>query len=214
MQTKYPSHPLAITTNCSNVEIFERKLTRDVVRKNGVFYIGLIGSYNSKYKGIQDALRVIKDFKMKNIQVHLKVLGSGNSLWLFELIKKYDIEDCVSLDGALPAGEEVFKWLEGLDLYIQPSYTEGLPRALIEAMYCQLPCIASNVGGIPELLSKDFIHRPKDVADLYSKIEFMILNETIRKKEGEKNYLIAKEYLKDKLDCKREEFWEKILKDI
>lgn len=58
--------------------------------------------------------------------------------------------------GVLPH-TQVFSWLDGLDIYIQPSRLEGLPRALIEAMSRGCPAIGSAAGGIPELLDRDCI---------------------------------------------------------
>ncbi len=53
--------------------------------------------------------------------------------------------------------EDVFNWLETIDIYTQPSRQEGLPRALIEAMSRGLPAFGARTAGIPELLEKEFI---------------------------------------------------------
>src|SRR5690625_396249 len=52
---------------------------------------------------------------------------------------------------------EVFDWLETIDLYAQPSRQEGLPRALIESMSRGVPAFGANTAGIPELLENEFI---------------------------------------------------------
>jgi glycosyltransferase involved in cell wall biosynthesis len=57
------------------------------------------------------------------------------------------------------------------DLFVLPSRTEGLPRAMIEAMARGLPCIGSSVGGIPELLDVDELVAPGDVHGLAAKIQ-------------------------------------------
>ena len=58
--------------------------------------------------------------------------------------------------GSLPHNE-VFEWLDTIDIYAQPSRQEGLPRALIEAMSRGLPAFGARTGGIPELLEPDYI---------------------------------------------------------
>ena len=71
-------------------------------------------------------------------------------------IQKLDVEEQVKILGPMPHNE-VFKWLETIDLYVQPSRQEGLPRALIEAMSRGVPAFGARTGGIPELLDEDFI---------------------------------------------------------
>ena len=217
LQRLYPPKNAVFTTACSNVEIPASpdyyneksvKVTRDT------FNIGLIGSYNSKYKGIENALNVIKLLNKENKQVHLKILGSGDKSGLLKKIEKLGLEDSVTLSGSLPGGKPVLEWLSSLDLYIQPSLTEGLPRALIEAMYSGLPCIASNVGGIPELLDREFLHKPQDESRLYSKIKEFYYSEDLRKNQGLNNYNKSLGYKKNILDEKRFEFWKAVVNNI
>jgi hypothetical protein len=54
----------------------------------------------------------------------------------------------------LKGGQAIFEQLAEADLFVMPSLVEGLPRAMIEAMACGLPCIGTIIGGIPELLAK------------------------------------------------------------
>jgi len=63
-------------------------------------------------------------------------------------------------------GSEVAKWLDQLDVYLQPSYQEGLPRATIEALNRGLLVIGSTAGGIPELLPAERMHTPGDAESL------------------------------------------------
>jgi len=58
----------------------------------------------------------------------------------------------VRFTGMLASGPPVLAQLRAADLFILPSRTEGLPRAMIEAMAVGLPCLATPVGGVPELL--------------------------------------------------------------
>lgn len=80
----------------------------------------------------------------------------------FHAQKALRVAEQVVFAGSLPH-DAVFSWLDGLDLYIQPSTVEAMPRALIEAMSRGLPCLASEVGAMPELLGDTCIFAKKDV---------------------------------------------------
>ena len=65
---------------------------------------------------------------------------------------------------------EVMTQLDRADLFVLASRTEGLPRALLEAMARGLPCVATRVGGIPELLDDDVLCDGGSVAQLVDRI--------------------------------------------
>lgn|SRR5699024_8873962 len=215
LQNKYPYHPNAVTINASNVDlpyvserVLQNKITRirDMDIENEI-KIGLIGSYASKYKGIDTAIKSIKILNDRGYNCRLYVLGSGNNEWLINLSKKIVVEDKVVFAGSLPGGEQVLEWLDTMDIYIQPSLTEGLPRSLIEAMSRALPSIGSSVGGIPELIDQSFIHTPESEKMLSDKIEHLLMNKEIMLEQSKKNFVKSKEYTSDVLNNRRKKFW-------
>lgn len=215
LQGMYPSKSLRISTACSNVMIdndiyhLENKASF-----NKHFTIGLIGSYKARYKGIEDALKAIGLLKEKGIVCEFKILGNGEKEDLQLLAKELNILEQITFDGTVPAGLPVWNWLKSLDLYIQPSHTEGLPRALIEAMACGLPCIASNVGGIPELLVEEDMHSPKDYKRLAELIEEFVLDEHRRNERSIRNIEHSKKYANTFLEKRRYEFFNSVILDI
>jgi glycosyltransferase involved in cell wall biosynthesis len=58
----------------------------------------------------------------------------------------------IVVTGHLPSPADVASHLRLVDVYVQPSLWDGMPNALLEAMSCGLPCIASSAGGIPEVI--------------------------------------------------------------
>lgn len=209
LQEKYPTKSL--TSYASNVELDMKKI--DLSFESYTLYsnparIGLIGSFNNSYKGIAEAIEAISILKDSKKNVELHILGSGSLESHYKFIaKELDVNHLIFFDGILKGGEEVSEWLSSLDLYIQPSYTEGLPRALIEAMSVGLPVVATDVGGIPELLSKDTLIKPYDSEALSKKIKCFIDSQQLRFKQGKLNYLKSKEYDQEVLKQRRSEFW-------
>lgn len=132
----------------------------------------------------------------------------GNALK--KLIKKYGLDKEVKIIGALPH-DEVFKWLENIDIYIQPSYMEGLCRAIVEAMSKACPVICTDAGGNFELIEEKNIYKQRDIFGLINILE-NINNEEL-KKNAVFNYNKSKKYTANVLNEKRNIFYSKFMKE-
>src|SRR5699024_6751625 len=97
----------------------------------------------------------------QGITVEYQAVGGGSPTRLKHLARELGIEDRVKFLGPLDH-DAVFSWLETVDIYAQLSRTEGLPRALVEAMSRGCACIGTEVGGIPELLEATDLVPTKD----------------------------------------------------
>ena len=147
LQSKYPSSGNQIAISDAGISDF--KSPRLYPKTNSIS-IGIIGNPDLKLKGIKNAIDAISNIKkIENINISLKVLGGKGHNYIDTF---GEVPDWCSFDGVLIGEHRVNNWLDTLDIYIQPSLTEGLPRSLVEAMSRGLPCIGSRVGGIPELL--------------------------------------------------------------
>jgi len=105
-------------------------------------------------------------------------------------------------------------WLDDVDLYLQPSLQEGLPRALIEAMSRGCPAIGSTTGGIPELLDGSALHAAGDYRSLARLVVKMLQDKPALQAACERNYSIAATYARPILDERRTAFWEEFGKHI
>jgi glycosyltransferase involved in cell wall biosynthesis len=170
LQKKYPTTGNAIAL--SDVTINQVNTAKKWVSKNK-YIVGMIGNPDLKIKGAKVLLEAVKTLRETGCNIEVRILGGKG----VQFIKEHNtVENWFSFDGTLEGRENIDNWLSGLDLYIQPSYTEGMPRALIEAMSCGLPCIGSDVGGIPELLPKEALFKTGDIHALKEVIQTIILS--------------------------------------
>ena len=208
LQHRYPTQSIQI--GCSDVEL--NILNEDILKTRiekinefkGNLIIGTLAAVDTKYKGQQYVIKAISILKKKGFIVKYKLAGGGNQEFLKKLAKKYDVSELVEFDGVI-AHNDVFKWIDTLDLYIQPSLQEGLPRALIEVMSRACPAVGFVTGGIPELINKDCLIQRKNVKAIASLLE-KIDSDFLAQKAYE-NYIKSKEYQKETLDIKREIFY-------
>ena len=101
-----------------------------------------------------------------------------------DLIEKYRLGDYFLLPGALRQADQ---YLKGFDIFVLPSKKEGLPYALLEAMAVKIACIASAVGGIPEIIKdkqNGLLIKDMSPGKLRDNISFLLKNKKIMKELG------------------------------
>ena len=93
--------------------------------------------------------------------------------------------------------EEIVKMYQASDIYVLPSYREGLPLTLFEAMACGLPVVASSVNGVPYEMREPengFLIKRNDFESFKNKILELLNNKKLREKIGKNNMKKAKNY--------------------
>jgi phosphatidylinositol alpha-1,6-mannosyltransferase len=150
------------TVACSSIRLAEEDFVdRPRTLRAAGGRIIAIGSQDQLYKGHDDLIRAIALLRHSPTQPRLTLVGSGRYHdHLRRLARDLQVADLVSFAGQGNSRPEIRRLLDEADLYAQPSRTEGLPRALIEAMARGLPAIATSVRGIPELLPARCLVRP------------------------------------------------------
>lgn len=207
LQKKYPSFGKTIA--CSNVVLEKNnyeKVEFQRINEKNIVKIGLIG-YLSEYKGIDTAFNICMQLDKSDIKFKLEILGGGNREKWVEKAKNSGIDLSKVKFLTLPRGEAVLNWLKNIDIYIQPSRTEGLPRGLIEAMSVGRIAVGSNVGGIPELLSRENVFDKEDYYSMSERIIEIVRDLELQREISLKNIEVANEYSFSNLDTKRKEFW-------
>lgn len=209
LQQRYPTK--AIQIGCSDVElniidnnILNKRLDKIKEYDCKNFVIGTLASVDTRYKGQQFVIQAISILKKKGITVKYKLGGGGSQDYLKRVAEKFGVGELVEFEGVI-SHSDVFKWVDALDLYIQPSLQEGLPRALIEVMSRACPAVGFITGGIPELINEDCLIRRKDVRGIASLLEKIDTNFLTR--NAQKNYTKSRRYQKERLDSERTCFY-------
>lgn len=198
LQSRYPNK--SVVANCSNVYLIEvdnmilKQRLKKIERTNlSKIVIGqAVNSIDVKYKGEHLIIKAISELKDMGIIIEYEVVGPGNGIYLMEQARRFGVERQLKLIGTLKK-EEMFNWYKRIDIYVQPSLQEGLPRSLIEAMSMGCPCIGSNIAGIPELIDKNSLFNPKKNKEIISCI-IKMLDINVLKKQSYDNFETAKKY--------------------
>ncbi|WP_326559716.1 glycosyltransferase [Micromonospora sp. NBC_01796] len=170
LQSRYPSRPGAVSTAYSSVDLPEDAFVsgpRQVEQPPDPGTLISVGSLDQLYKGIDTVIEALARLAGTGVAPRLVHLGDGRFRpRLEQLAGRLGVADRVTFVGTVPAGAAVRAHLDAADLVVVPSRTEGLPRALIEAMARGLPAVGTTVGGIPELLADVDLVPPDDPAAL------------------------------------------------
>lgn len=214
LQKRYPTSGESIS--CSDVDL-ETMASNNNILENRVKKISNINFSNPlklctvanvqiKYKGQEYVIKALSKLNKSKIRYKYILIGNGNGERLKKIAKKYNVDKEVIVLGSL-SHEEVFEKLDEIDLYIQPSLQEGLPRALLEAMSRACPCIGSNAGGIPELLGNETIFNKKNVNQIEEKLESLYGNIDLLTKLAKDNFEESNKYTASILDEKRKKIY-------
>jgi glycosyltransferase involved in cell wall biosynthesis len=209
LQQRYPVSANVFQTEASNVKINDtlilEKAKSHIIKKQ--YTLLSVGSLSQMYKAPDVVLKAVKLLKDEGIYCKLIWLGDGIYKSQMEsLAKDLEIFEEVDFKGNVSA-EEVREHLLVSDIFVLASRTEGLPRAIIEAMAVGLPCVGTNVGGIPELLENSALivkNNPKALAD---KIKKLISESSYYNQQATRNLLEAEKYKESILKKKREDFY-------
>lgn len=212
LQRRYPSG--GEQASLSNVQlphrdeaVLPRRLGK-IAGSDRPLVFGMVAAMFHNEKGVDVAIRALAHALDSGVDARLEIVGPGETETLEALAQRLSVTDEVRFLGVLPAGEPIFSFLDGVDVYVQTSFQEGLPRGMIEAMSRALPALGSNAGGTNELLPDDWLHAPGDSATLAGQM-LRVRDPAVRVRLAEENFARAADFTVDKLDARRTAFWER-----
>jgi phosphatidyl-myo-inositol dimannoside synthase len=198
LSVRYPPGPTTTSAHASNVDLGDEAISLAVpdVRIDPPFRLVTVASLEQPYKGvdvlIRACARLVSD---RNVQVELTVVGDGRTRPRLErLAHSLGLSDHVQFLGYLPGAAAVRAVVRESDLFVLASRTEGLPRALVEAMAQGIPSIATSVGGIPELLVSEDRVPSGDMKALADLIWAVVSNPTRRKAMADRGLNRAQDF--------------------
>ena len=148
-----------------------------------ILFIGHLESF----KGIFELMDAFKKIRINQDNCKLMIVGEGHEEQKVKnIVSKLDLDNYIIFTGKV-SPETIQNFYQMADIFTLPSYTEGLPLVVVEAMACGLPVVVSKVGGIPELVKdgiNGFLVPPKDRFSLTKKLEILVNNEELRQKFG------------------------------
>jgi glycosyltransferase involved in cell wall biosynthesis len=207
----YPPGNGAFSTTYSSIELGETAFvssSRSFSLRSRSARVISVGTLEVLYKGFDVLMDAVSACAAAGLQLQLVIVGDGRRRSELERHAQIrGIERQVRFAGRVPPGEAVRQELDNADLFTLASKTEGLPRAMIEAMARGLPCIGSDAGGIPELLAAEDLVPRGDAPALARRIREVIDNPERMARMSARNLAKAREYHTSVLTGRRREFF-------
>lgn len=207
LQQRYPTKGYSI--GCSDVCISVgdtqalRKREERISNYNGHLKMATVAAVNVRYKGQEYVIKALYILKSRGIRIEYHLVGDGDNSFLLSLVRKYRLDDLVFFHGIIPH-DRIFSFLDNMDLYIQPSKQEGLPRALIEAMSRGCLSLGARTAGIPELLDDRFVFRRGNVNDIVRILSH--IDQSTLESQALRNFDFVRQYDDKVLNMKRCDF--------
>ncbi len=214
LQNIYPSSDTAITESISNVRINpagDDIIVNRVKRfEGGRRVFGTMANIDMRFKGIDTLIEAFSLYHRKYPDSILKIAGAGDIERFRQDLRRMNIEGSVIFDGVIYGERDKWCWFDEVDIYIQPSFAEALPRALTEAMGRGCVAIASNVGGIPELLDREYLFTAGDAEELYRKMLNITQNKDYKSISLTNRDKAVSGYSQESMDSKKKRLFDMI----
>jgi glycosyltransferase involved in cell wall biosynthesis len=205
LQSGFNPHDLSLAA--SNVAIdntwYRRPESRETKAPCKLLFVG---SLAQPYKGLDHLLEALAMLGGPGKSWELGVVGDGGYRESWQrLAAERGIGSAVTWHGAVPRSR-VRELMHDAHVFVMPSLTEGMPRALIEAMASGLACIGSDTGGIPELLEAKALVKPGDAVQLSVAVRRLVVHEEDRLASATACYHRSRDFASDHLEARIEAF--------
>ena len=212
LQTRYPIGTGRYNDGISDIDLISADFSTTAKKYDGQAPLRLFfcGSLAQLYKGLDVLIEAVAQLIEKGKDVVVVVAGEGNfRAQLENLARDRGVADRFTFNGQISRAE-VFVANDAADIFVMPSRTEGLPRAMVEAMARGICCIGTSVGGIPELLTEDALVLPSDANALAEAIKYAMDNPYWVNAQAKRNLSFARKFSINILGPRRTAFYEEV----
>ena len=201
LQNRYPPGRRSTASGVSDVVLGPEAYVEQPRRwAPGRARIVALGSQEHNYKGHDVLLRAIRRLLDSGADVDAVIVGGGRVHGEYRaLATSLGIDGHVSLVGAVNDRARITELLDDATVFAMPSRTEGLPRALLEAMARGLPAVGTDVGGISELLDPRYLVPSEDDRALACALAELIRHPDHWEEQSRRNLEVSRGYHVDDL---------------
>lgn len=192
--------------NLSDISCYNNKII-DIFQhlNNNMIKVLFIGGVAAKRKGFYDVLRTIPIILESNKNIFFIFINCKHLNGISNILNKEDFSSHIKFLGYVIEDEKK-RLFHFSDIFILPSYAEGLPITMLEAMAAKLPVIATSVGAIPEVIidgMNGFIINVGNYKMLAEKILLLAKDNELRQKMQIANFKKIQRYFDRPIIMKR-----------
>ena len=191
-------------------DLDKKRISVECDNANDNKFITFIG-WCIKEKGIEELLEAWDEVSPQYSDWKLQLIGPFDKQYKEKILKKFNMKN-VLIEGE-QGHEEVMKKMACSSIFILPSYTEGFPNAVLEAMSAKKAIIATSVGAIPDMLEDNcgLVIPKQNKSEIVNSLIKLINNERLRVELGENAYnKLVTQYSLDIVYSRYWETWKEI----
>ena len=153
-------------------------------------------------KGLEYLLEAVKRLRSEGYDVRLTIVGDGPLRQKLEQrVCCLEIDQYVAFEGHIPFGSELLDRYRSADVFVQPSLSEGVPKTITEAMASSLPVVATDVGGVSDIISHKntgILIQPQSSKEIATGIKRILDAPDLRERIATNGYELANQHTVEK----------------
>jgi glycosyltransferase involved in cell wall biosynthesis len=209
---KYPPLKAIAWDSISSIRLDRKYLAtrreyKEPLKDIRLLYVGTL----TERKRVRDLVSAVGILKARKVSITLTIVGDGPLRQaLQDQSRRLGLESDCHFIGQLPGLESILPHIDESDLFVMPSASEGLPRAVIEAMARGTPVVGTRVQGTSELVPREDTYPVEEVETLAKLIQDVTSNPARLNSMSTYSIETATKYIDDILSAKRRRLYQNL----